>query len=159
MKNRMHGLVPIVFAEFRMCFGMEGPCQGHGHFTWVDGRSYEGEYKNDQKDGEGTPRPQLDFASEGASCDAHRLYPSRCSDLTGPMDGSTRDSGGGPKLSCSPYFSGSFVLSEPGVPVKARKEGKQHGVGIYVMTLACRGPAWRGTQRIGTECFFMSLSG
>jgi hypothetical protein len=27
---------------------------GQGHFTWVDGRSYEGAYNNDQKDGFGT---------------------------------------------------------------------------------------------------------
>ena len=30
------------------------PLPGQGHFTWVDGRSYEGAYNNDQKDGFGT---------------------------------------------------------------------------------------------------------
>jgi hypothetical protein len=27
---------------------------GEGVFTWVDGRKYKGEYKNDKKDGYGT---------------------------------------------------------------------------------------------------------
>jgi len=36
-----------------MCF-LHGGAVGQGHFTWVDGRSYEGSYNNDQKDGFGT---------------------------------------------------------------------------------------------------------
>ena len=27
--------------------------EGHGVFTWPDGRNYEGDYKNDKKDGKG----------------------------------------------------------------------------------------------------------
>ena len=60
MKNRMHGLVPSVVRSWEGVVGVKfdgsGCAQGHGNFTWVDGRSYEGEYKNDQKDGEGTHR-------------------------------------------------------------------------------------------------------
>ena len=32
---------------------LKGKKHGYGKFTWADGSYYEGEYKNDQKEGDG----------------------------------------------------------------------------------------------------------
>ena len=45
-------VIPI--PQSRHFFSMPRFASGQGHFTWVDGRSYEGAYNNDQKDGFGT---------------------------------------------------------------------------------------------------------